>query len=96
MCALCCNKDKGWKQVEIPIGAEDTTIPTSGLFQLRAVNQGEVTLKIGSAEITPGNCMSFGLDWLPCGENLNCEWVEESGQKKAMITGVRIIQYCCE
>jgi hypothetical protein len=93
---MCCHKDKGWKAVEIPVGGDETTIPVSGLYQVRVINQGEVSLKVGSAEITPGNCMAFGIDWLPCAENLNCEWSEESGLKRAIVTGVRIIPFCCE
>ncbi len=92
----CCHKDKGWKFVEIPIGADDTSIPVEGLYNLKAVNQGDVTLKIGSLEITPGTCLSLGIDWLPCAQALNCEWNDEAGSKKAVITGVSLIQFCCE
>lgn len=92
----CCQKDKGWKLVELPVGADDTSVPTEGLYNLRVVNQGDVTLKIQSIEVTPGNCMSLGIDWLPCAQALNCEWSDESGQKKAVVIGASVIDFCCD
>jgi hypothetical protein len=93
----CCHKDKGWKAVELHVGADDTTIPVEGLYQIRIINQGEVGLKIGTVQVDPGTCMSFGLDWLPCATTLDCQWNEsETGQKKVTISAVKIIEYCCE
>lgn len=97
MKGTCCHKDRGWKAVELNVGADDSTIPTEGLYQIRVVNQGDVGLKIGMVQVDPGTCLSIGIDWLPCAAPLDCSWnEEENGQKKATITAVRIIQYCCE
>lgn len=97
MSSACCHKDKGWKPVELFIGENESTIPTEGLYQIRVINQGDVTLKVGTMRVEPGNCIPMGIDWLPCATAMDCEWIEsETGQRKALVTAVKIVEYYCE
>lgn len=92
----CCHKDKGWKHVEISIGADETTVPCEGLYNTRLHNDGEVSLFLGKLEVAPGTCMPLGLDWLPCAKNIDIRFADENGTKRAFLTGVQVINYCCE
>lgn len=90
----CCMNNKGWKIVVLNINENNNIILCQGFYNVRVVNSGNVSARIGNMEITPGNCVNLGIDWLPCAENIDFTWMEETGDKNLTVTACQIVEYC--
>lgn len=90
--------DKGWTFFCQNINGQEESFSCKGLYNIRVKNTGEVSLKIDNTlEIPPGSCEPIGLDWLPCAmDQINFNWVDEAGLRSLTLTGIKIIDYCCE